>query len=76
MSRRPSISHKLRRVAASRSAKFWCDYSLADEQIIGDIFTIDHIIPYSLDGQTTAENLCKRYARNVDYHDDEVIPGP
>ncbi len=35
-----------------------CAYCLTPEWIIGTAFTIDHIIPESLGGQTTVENLC------------------
>jgi 5-methylcytosine-specific restriction endonuclease McrA len=35
-----------------------CAYCLSPEWIIGTAFTIDHIIPESLGGQTIAENLC------------------
>ncbi len=57
MSRRPTISAELRQIVAARS-DYRCAYCLTDEQITGGLFTLDHIIPYSLGGQTTAENLC------------------
>lgn len=37
---------------------FRCAYCLSPEWIIGIPFTIDHIIPESLGGETTATNLC------------------
>ncbi|MCB9079785.1 MAG: HNH endonuclease [Anaerolineaceae bacterium] len=35
-----------------------CAYCLSPEWIIGTAFTIDHIIPEALGGETTARNLC------------------
>lgn len=54
---RPCISPQLRQVVAARS-DYRCAYCLTDEQIVGGFFTIDHIIPLSLGGITTPENLC------------------
>ncbi len=51
------VSAKLREIVAKRS-HHRCAYCLTDEQISGVLFTIDHIIPQALGGQTVAENLC------------------
>jgi hypothetical protein len=35
-----------------------CCYCLTSEQIVGAEFTIDHIVPQSLGGASTEDNLC------------------
>jgi hypothetical protein len=35
-----------------------CAYCRSSEQLLGVIFEIDHIIPRSVGGQTSADNLC------------------
>jgi hypothetical protein len=47
---------KLRQQVAQRS-RFRCSYCLTQEKIIGTLFTIDHIIPESLNGSSDLENL-------------------
>jgi hypothetical protein len=47
----------LRRAVTER-AKHRCSYCLTSSEIIGSPFTIDHIMPESLGGPTTYENLC------------------
>jgi 5-methylcytosine-specific restriction endonuclease McrA len=51
------ISSALRKAVAQ--ASLWrCGYRLTSEQIIGAELTIDHIVPESLGGATTLDNLC------------------
>jgi hypothetical protein len=50
------ISAELRRVVTER-ARQCCEYCRSQAQFSSDSFTIDHITPRSLGGQTTAENL-------------------
>lgn len=50
------ISNELRRLVADR-AGHCCEYCRAQEQYSPDSFTIDHIVPQSLDGPTEANNL-------------------
>lgn len=52
-----SIPATLRQVVARRS-RYQCSYCLSQEDIVGALFTVDHIIPESLGGTTTADNLC------------------
>ncbi|MCP5087453.1 MAG: HNH endonuclease [Rhodobacteraceae bacterium] len=54
---RSRIAPELRRIVAIRSGHR-CAYCLTNEQIAGGYFTLDHIIPLSLGGTTTSENLC------------------
>ena len=56
MSQTP-IPSKLRKEIAAAS-RYRCSYCLTSEQIVGAIFTVDHIIPESLGGATTFDNLC------------------
>lgn len=52
-----SILASLRRLVAERS-RYRCSYCLTAEEVVGALFTIDHIIPESLGGTTTQGNLC------------------
>ena len=52
-----TVYQRLRRQVAQR-ARFRCSYCLTQEKIIGTLFTIDHIIPESLNGTNDLENLC------------------
>lgn len=54
---RPRISPELRQLVAARS-DHRCAYCLTNEETSGGLFTLDHIIPLSLGGLTTFENLC------------------
>lgn len=54
---RTHIPPALRQVVAERS-RHRCSYCLTPEDIVGAQFTIDHIIPESLGGATTPDNLC------------------
>jgi hypothetical protein len=47
----------LRAQVAARS-QHCCCYCLCQEDVTGMRFTVDHIIPESLGGETVAENLC------------------
>jgi hypothetical protein len=47
----------LRRLVTERSL-YRCCYCLSQEEIVGEPFPIDHIIPESLGGSTTEDNLC------------------
>jgi hypothetical protein len=49
---------RLLRQAISKRAKFRCSYCRTFEAITGALFTVDHIIPESLGGPTSLENLC------------------
>src|SRR5712691_5156183 len=50
------IPAELRRLVAER-ARQCCEYCCTQEQYSADSFTVDHILPRSLSGPTTAENL-------------------
>lgn len=52
-----SISLALRREVAAKSL-YRCSYCLTSERVVGALFTVDHIVPESLGGVTTPENLC------------------
>ncbi len=54
------VPTELRRMIAER-ARQCCEYCRTQERYSGDSFTVDHITPRSLDGQTTAENLAFCY---------------
>lgn len=47
----------MRAIVAGR-ARFRCCYCQTAEDVSGSRFTLDHIIPESLGGQTSADNLC------------------
>jgi len=51
------IPQSLRQAVAER-CQYLCGYCQTAQKIIGAEFTIDHIIPESLGGLTTLENLC------------------
>jgi 5-methylcytosine-specific restriction endonuclease McrA len=51
------ISPVLRAQVATQSRNCCC-YCLCQENVAGMRFTLDHIIPESLGGETVAENLC------------------
>jgi hypothetical protein len=51
------ITPVLRRIVAEKSG-YRCSYCLTAEEIVGTLFTVDHIVPESLGGLTTTENLC------------------
>lgn len=51
------ISPALRQAVAQKSL-YRCCYCLTSELIVGSEFTLDHIIPQSLGGPTSSENLC------------------
>jgi len=51
------ISLALRATVAD-IARHRCGYCLTLERIVGALFTIDHIVPESLGGTTTLDNLC------------------
>ncbi len=51
------IPPSLRRSVAEKSLHRCC-YCLTSELIVGAEFTLDHIIPQSLGGPTSIENLC------------------
>jgi len=52
-----TVSLELRQFVAENS-RYRCCYCLTQEEIVGTYFTVDHIIPEALGGQTTLENLC------------------
>ncbi len=52
-----SISSILRQAVADHF-QHRCCYCLSPEHIVGAEFTIDHIVPQSLGGASTEENLC------------------
>ena len=51
------IPRALRRSVAERCG-YRCSYCQTAQQVTGAEFTIDHIIPESLGGRTTENNLC------------------
>ncbi|OIO95145.1 MAG: HNH endonuclease [Anaerolineae bacterium CG2_30_64_16] len=51
------ISPALRQAVAERSGHR-CSYCQTAESITGSLFTVDHIVPESLGGQTALDNLC------------------
>jgi hypothetical protein len=54
---KPYISTSLAGVVLLRAGKR-CEYCHAPQQLTGQAFHFDHIIPVSIGGKTTAENLC------------------
>lgn len=52
-----TISLALRAEVAARSRNCCC-YCLCQEDVTGMRFTVDHIIPESLGGETATDNLC------------------
>lgn len=52
-----SISPALRQAVADHFDHRCC-YCFTSEQIVGAEFTIDHIVPQSLGGASTEDNLC------------------
>jgi len=50
------IPAELRRLVANRGQQC-CEYCRTQAQYSADSFTVDHIIPHSLGGSTTANNL-------------------
>ncbi len=52
-----AISSALRAEATAYS-RHCCCYCLSQEDVSGMSFTVDHIIPKSLGGETVTENLC------------------
>ena len=51
------ISPELRAEIAKRHS-YRCSYCQSQTRVVGALLTIDHIIPESLGGQSTIENLC------------------
>jgi hypothetical protein len=51
------IPASLRRLVAEQS-RYRCCYCLTQEEIVGESFPVDHIIPEFLGGATTEDNLC------------------
>jgi 5-methylcytosine-specific restriction endonuclease McrA len=78
-----SISPK-HRLEVTEKSQNCCAYCLSQQEISGIKFTIDHIIPESLGGETELENLClacwdcNLYKQNrisaVDLETDEQVP--
>jgi len=52
-----NISASLAGIVLLRAGKR-CEYCHAPQQLIGQAFHFDHIVPVSIGGKTTAENLC------------------
>ena len=52
-----SIGMSLRQTIEER-ARYRCSYCQSQMRILGASLTVDHIIPESLGGATTIENLC------------------
>ncbi len=50
-------SARLRLTLAER-ANNCCSYCQTQEKSVGTLFTIDHIVPQSLNGSNDLENLC------------------
>lgn len=51
------LAVKIRREIARRAGNF-CSYCRSREEIVGAMFTIDHIIPQALGGDDNPDNLC------------------
>jgi len=51
------ISAKLRQQVAEKS-RYLCCYCQSQQRLIGILLTIEHILPESLGGATTLDNLC------------------
>jgi len=51
------ISAKLRQRVAEQS-RYRCCYCQSQQRLIGILLTVEHIIPESLGGSTTLDNLC------------------
>jgi len=51
------ISARLRQQIAERS-RYRCGYCQSQQHLIGILLTIEHIVPESLGGDTTLDNLC------------------
>lgn len=51
------IPRPLRREVVER-AKLICEYCRAQQQLLPDTFEVDHIVPRSLGGATSSDNLC------------------
>lgn len=51
------ISAKLRQQVAEQS-RYMCCYCQSQQRLIGINLTVEHIIPESLGGSTTIDNLC------------------
>jgi hypothetical protein len=73
---RAHISPALRQAVAERSG-YRCSYCQTAENITGSLFTVDHIVPESLGGQTTLDNLCLAcWECNLLKHDRIVAADP
>ena len=51
------ISEDLRRIVAENS-RYRCSYCQSQQNIMGTALTIDHIVPESLGGATSEDNMC------------------
>jgi len=75
------IPAELRRLVADR-ARHCCEYCRTQTQYSSDSFTVDHIMPRSLGGLTTAENLalcchgCNQHKSNRTSAPDPVTDSP
>ena len=73
---RATITPALRRAVAERSG-YRCSYCQTAERLTGSQLTVDHIIPESLGGQTTLDNLCLAcWECNLLKHDRIVATDP
>lgn len=51
------VPKNLRRIIAEQS-RYRCSYCQSQQNIMGTALTVDHIVPESLGGTTSEENLC------------------
>jgi 5-methylcytosine-specific restriction endonuclease McrA len=67
--RRDYVSPALRQAVAERAGHRCC-YCQTAENVAGSLFTVDHVIPESLGGHTTLDNLCLAcWSCNLTRHD-------
>jgi hypothetical protein len=57
MTRRTSVSPKLRRIVTERAASL-CEYCHLIQDLCPEPFEVDHIVPRAAGGATTPDNLC------------------
>ncbi|MFZ1238764.1 MAG: HNH endonuclease signature motif containing protein [Anaerolineae bacterium] len=70
------IAPVLRQAVVER-AGHRCSYCQTAENVTGSLFTVDHIIPESLGGRTTLDNLCLAcWSCNLIKHDRIVATDP
>jgi len=46
------------RATVARQARYRCSYCQSQEDVVGALFTLDHIVPQALGGSDELDNLC------------------